>query len=90
MGKNKNVLSLVDSKIRILGDNILYNDGVLNAYYILPLFNYSVASSSGIEYIINDVTSVLTSLSSRKRDITYSIQTFEKIIRKKDVLSNLL
>ena len=63
---------------------------MLNAYYILPLFNYSVASSSGIEYIINDVTSVLTSLSSRKRDITYSIQTFEKIIRKKDVLSNLL
>ena len=90
MGKNRNVLSLVDSKIRILGDNILYNDGVLNAYYILPLFNYSVASSSGIEYIVNDITSVLTSLSSRKKDITYSIQTFEKTIRKKDVLANLL
>lgn len=88
MGKTK-LTSSIDNKIRIIGDNILYVNGTINAYYILPLSNFSITSESGIQYAINNLTSLLTNLCSQREGLTFSIQRFSKTIRKKDVLSNL-
>ena len=88
MAKTK-IISVEDSKIRIIGDNILYCNGVITAYYILPLTNYSVASEQGIIFSINNITNLLTNLCSQKQNVTFTIQRFSKTIQKKDVISNL-
>lgn len=88
MGKTK-ILSTTDSKIRIIGDNILYCNDIITAYYILPLTNYSVSSASGALYSIENITNLLSGLASQRQNVTFSLQRFSKMIRRKDVINNL-
>ena len=41
-------INLNSSKIDIIGDNILFCNGILTAYYILPLNNYTITSENGV------------------------------------------
>lgn len=88
MGKTK-LIPLKDSKICIVGDNVLFINGIAVAYYIVPLTNYSVTSGDGALYDIQGITNILTGLSSSRADLAFSLQRFSKTIRKKDVLANL-
>ena len=83
------IISQNDTKIRIIGDNILYNNGVINAYYIMPLTNYSITSYSGIDFAIGGLLNILTTLCSQRANTTLSMQRFSKVIRKDDVVNNL-
>lgn len=88
MGKAK-VISRTESSIRIIGDNILYNNGIITAYYILPLINYSVTSDAGKIYAIQKMTNLLTMLCSQRPESVFTIQRFDKVIKRKDVIDNL-
>lgn len=88
MGKTK-VISTTDTKIRIIADNILYCNGVITAYYILPLSNYTITSGQGVLYSIEGITNLLSGLASQRQEIKFSIQRFSKIIRKTDIINNL-
>ena len=86
----KGIANFKQNQIQLVGDNILYNNGVISAYYILPAVNYSVASKSVIESNIDDLNSLLASLSSQRNGITFTIEKIDKVIKAKDVRTNLL
>ena len=88
MDKNK-IVNIKDSGIKIIGDNILYCNGVITAYYILPLNNYTITSDTGVLVSIQNITNLLSGLANQRQDVKFSIQRFSKIIRKNDVISNL-
>lgn len=88
MSKTK-IVSVTDSKIRIIGDNILYVNGITTAYYIMPLTNYSVSSDSGINYAIDGITNLISGLCSQRSELEFTIQRFSKSIKKEDVIKNL-
>lgn len=81
---------LSQSKIEILGDNILLEEKQLTAFYILPLANYSVVSTAGIENNINRLTHILSELAIQKPNVKFSIQRCVKSIRAEDIKANLL
>ena len=54
--------NITKSNIKIIGENVLYNNGIITAFYIIPLVNYSTASYGGIENSIQDLTSMITNL----------------------------
>ena len=77
MSKTK-IINMRDSKIRIIGDNILYCNGVITAYYILPLNNYTITSNSGVLYSIQSITSLLSGLASQRQEVKFSLQPLTK------------
>lgn len=78
------------SDIKIIGDNILFVNKNLFAHYILPLKNYSVASESGIELNIDILKSIFPTLVSNKPDLEFTIQRCTKVIKRRDILNNLI
>ena len=78
------------NNIKLIGDNVLFNNGIITAYYILPLVNYSTASAGGIENTINDLTNLIKNLCTTNPDLTFTIERIEKKIKRKDVLNNLV
>lgn len=85
-----NVSVSKENKIKIVGDNVLYNNGIISAYYLLPVVNYSVASKGVIESNIEELTTLLSSLSNQRNGITFTIERIDKVIKAKDVRTNLL
>jgi len=88
MSKTK-IVSLTDSKIKIIGDNVLFNNGTLIAYYLMPLTNYNVVSGEGSLYAIQNITNLLSGLSSQRNNIEFTLQRFSKTIEPTDVINNL-
>lgn len=78
------------NNIKIIGDNVLYNNGIITAFYIIPLVNYSVASGIGVEHSVDDLTNMLVNLTTTNPTLTFTIERIEKIVRAKDVRNNLL
>ena len=76
--------------IHIIGDNILYNNGIITAYYIVPLVNYSTASEGGIMSSIYNLSSIITNLYSNNAELTFTIERIEKKLKVRDVLNNLV
>ena len=90
------IVSRSENKIKIVGDNVLYNNGIISAYYLLPVVNYSVASKGVIESNIEELTTLLSSLleTFKKRSsikitclLTYQVLFLELIVI---LLCNLL
>ena len=75
--------------IDIIGDNILYNHGVITAFYILPLANYSTNSNSGTDAIIGSICDMITNLTMIDPTVTFTIERIEKTIKRKDIIDNL-
>ena len=82
-------INLNSSKIDIIGDNILFCNGILTAYYILPLNNYTITSENGVLYSIKSITNLLSNLAAQRPEVKFSIQRFSKIIKRKDIINNL-
>lgn len=77
------------NNISIIGDNILYNNGIITAFYILPLSNYSTNSADGVHNTVQSITNLITNLTTDNPTITFTIERIEKIIRRKDVINNM-
>lgn len=77
------------NNIKIIGENILYNNGIITAFYILPLVNYSTASAPGVESTIDGITNLIKNLCTTNPDLTFTIERIEKKVKVKDVLNNL-
>ena len=82
--------NITKSNIKIIGENVLYNNGIITAFYIIPLVNYSTASYGGIENSIQDLTSMITNLCISNPETTFTIEKIEKVVKKEDVLKNLV
>ena len=78
------------SKIKIIGDNILYNNGIVTAFYIIPLTNYVTNSAYGVEIAVNDLTNMIKNLTTNNPTITFTIENIEKTVKRADVLNNLI
>ena len=78
------------SKIRIIGDNILYNNGIITAFYIIPLTNYATNSAAGIDISIQNLTNMIVNLTTNNPTVTFTIENISKTVKKKDVLQNLI
>ena len=78
------------NNIKIIGDNILYNNGIITAFYIVPLVNYSTVSGIGVERSVDDLTNMIVNLTTTNPTLTFTIERIEKVIRAKDVRNNLL
>lgn len=81
--------NLRKNDIRIIGDNILYNNGIITAFYILPLVNYSTASQSGISSSITKLVNMIANLNTTNPELTFTLERIEKKLKVKDVLRNL-
>lgn len=77
------------STIDIIGDNILYNNGVITAFYIIPLSNYSTNSPAGVHNTVQQITNMIANLTTNNPTVQFTIERIEKTIRRKDVLENL-
>lgn len=75
--------------IRIIGDNVLYNNGIITAFYVLPLVNYTTATSGRVESSIDNLANMVKNLSSNQPNLTFTIERIEKKVKAKDVLNNL-
>ena len=84
------VMTMTKNKLQIVGDNVLYNNGIITAFYILPMYNYSTSSNDGILRSISEITKLLMGLASQRPNIEFTIERINKIIRAKDVKNNLL
>lgn len=84
------VTNINKNKLCIIGDNVLYNNGVITAFYIIPLTNYATNSDSGIEFAVKSLTNMITNLTTNNPNITFTIESIEKKIKRKDVIKNLL
>jgi len=89
MRKNS-VMNISETRIGIIGDNILYNGPVITAYYILPMANYSVTSPRGRLNNIEGLTNLLGGLANDRPGLKFSIQRCSKTIKAEDVRKNLL
>ena len=76
--------------ITILGDNILVCNGIITAFYVLPLSNYSTTSVEGslnaVEKIKNTIAGLVSSYNS---SLQFTIERTEKIIQAQDIIANL-
>lgn len=88
--KKNSVISLNQNNMGIIGDNILFNNGVVTAYYILPLANYNAISDKGKLSSIISVTNLINNLVSQRPELQFSLQRISKIIKKEDVYNNLI
>lgn len=84
------VNTLNKSNIQIIGDNVLYNNGIITAFYIIPLTNYSTNSAAGINHNIIQLTNMIANLATTNPTISFTIERIEKTVRRKDVLENLI
>ena len=84
------VNTITKNNINIIGDNVLYNNGIITAFYIIPLINYSTAAPSGIQNSVDDLTNMISNLTTNYPTLAFTIERIEKTIRRKDVLENLL
>lgn len=84
------VTNINKNKLCIIGDNVLYNNGIITAFYIIPLTNYATNSDSGIEFAVKSLTNMITNLTTNNPTITFTIESIEKKIKRKDVIKNLL
>lgn len=84
------VTSINKNNIKIIGENVLYNNGIITAFYIIPLVNYSTASYGGVESSIQDLVDMITNLCVSNPETTFTIEKIEKVIKKEDVLRNLV
>lgn len=81
--QNKNV-------INIIGDNVLYNNGIITAFYVIPMSNYSTNSPQGIHNAVEKLTNMITNLTTNNPTVSFTIERIEKTLKRKDVLRNLL
>ena len=84
-----NVNTIKKNNIKIIGDNVLFNNGIITAFYIIPLTNYSTASAGGVLGSIESLTNMITNLTTNNPTLTFTIERIEKVIQAKDVVSNL-
>lgn len=77
------------NNIKIIGENVLFNNGIITAFYILPLVNYSTASAGGVEGTIEGITGLIKNLYTNNPDLTFTIERIEKKVKVVDVLNNL-
>ena len=85
-----NVTTTHITNIKIIGDNILYNNGIITAYYIVPLVNYSTASHGGRENSVQALVDMISNLAVNEPNVSFTIEKIEKVVRAKDVMNNLL
>ena len=81
--------TLRKNNVKIIGENVLFNNGIITAYYILPLTNYSTASAHGVEGTIDGITGLITNLTTNNPELLFTIERIEKKVKIKDVLNNL-
>lgn len=84
------VANLNKSKIQIIGDNVLYNNGIITAFYIIPLVNYATNSAQGVNNSVQSLTNMIANLTTNNPTVTFTIEKIEKTIKRKDVINNLL
>lgn len=77
------------NNISIIGDNVLYNNGIITAFYIVPLSNYSTNSPAGVHKTVQDLTNMIANLTTNNPTVTFTIERIEKTIRRKDVIENM-
>lgn len=84
------VTNVNKSKLQIIGDNVLYNNGIITAFYIIPLTNYATNSYRGVEVAVQNLTNMISNLTTNNPTISFTIEKIEKTIKKKDVISNMI
>lgn len=76
--------------ITILGDNILVCNGIITAFYVLPLSNYSTTSVEGSLNAVEKIKNIIAGLvSSYNSSLQFTIERTEKIIQAQDIIANL-
>lgn len=78
------------TNIQIIGENILYDNGKVTAYYILPTVNYSVATSDAVVNAVDGLYDMVSSVANTRPEISFTIEKINKVVRAKDVKKNLL
>ena len=78
------------NNVRIIGDNVLYNNGIITAFYVVPLVNYSTSSDSGVEGSVQSLVDMVNNLWVNDQKVAFTIEKIEKVVKAKDVKNNLL
>lgn len=90
LGTQVKVTNMNKSKLQIIGDNVLFNNGIVTAFYVIPLTNYATNSAAGISVAVQDLTNMITNLTTNNPNIMFTIERIEKVIKRKDVIANML
>lgn len=89
-GTTPKVTTLNKNNIQIIGDNILYNNGIITAYYLLPTINYRTTSADGVMRGITELTKLIQNITTQRPHLQFTITGLDKVISAKDVKNNLI
>lgn len=76
--------------IKIIGENVLVTNGLITAYYLIPLSNYSTTSSDGIINNIDELYNLIQNLAAEDPTVKFTIERIHKTVKADDVRKNLI
>ena len=71
--------------IKIIGSNILYNNGIITAYYIVPLANNAIDTNRSP---IQHLRKIISTLYNYNPNLLFTIEKIKKPITRKNIFSN--
>ena len=89
--QTKPVISLQKyNNICIVGENVLYNNGTITAFYLLPLSNYTTNNVEGVMNTVQKIRDLIDGIvNSVNPKVLFTIERTDKVLRVQDVLSNM-
>lgn len=85
-----NYRSKLENDIGIVGENILVNNKIVTAMYIVDSLNYQTLNEAGIRSHIDRLESLATSLGTHRPGIKFSMFNVNKVLTPDDVKTNLI
>lgn len=84
------IRNLSPRPIGVLGDNIIFQGRNATAYYMFPLFSYSIMSPESSESHINKMKSAMQSVKKNFKSITFSIFKVSQVFSVDTKIKNLV
>jgi len=84
------VSTITKNNLKIIGDNVLYNNGIITAFYCVRLDNYSTASGTTMDEAVQRLVSMISNLTLKTPEVQFTIERIEKVTEACNVRKNLI
>lgn len=84
------VTTITKNNLKIIGDNVLYNNGIITAFYCVRLDNYSTASGTTMDEAVMRLVNMISNLTLKTPEVLFTIERIEKVTEACNVKHNLI
>lgn len=82
--------TIKENKVGIIGQNVLVNNNIVTAFYIVDSLNYSTMATMGIRRHIDRLESLATTLGTQMPGLKFSIFNVNKVLTPEDIKKNMI